>query len=80
MPGNCARSTDYVVKGGPERSRERHVKRGKLLVRERVTALLDDGSDFLEVGRQAAWRVYSDDVPSAGIVTGVGGHPRRCAR
>ena len=63
---------DYVMQGGPERSRDRHVARGKLLARDRIDALLDDGSDFLEVGRQAAWQVYSDDVPSAGIVTGVG--------
>ena len=63
---------DYVMQGGPERSRERHVKRGKLLARDRINALLDDDAHFLEVGRQAAWRVYSDDVPSAGIVTGIG--------
>ena len=63
---------DYVMQGGPERSRERHVKRGKLLARDRIKALLDDDTHFLEVGRQAAWRVYSDDVPSAGIVTGIG--------
>ncbi len=63
---------DYVMQGGPERSRERHVKRGKLLARDRVRALLDDDAAFLEIGRQAAWRVYSDDVPSAGIVTGIG--------
>ncbi|MEL7186858.1 MAG: carboxyl transferase domain-containing protein [Pseudomonadota bacterium] len=63
---------DYILKGGPERSRERHEKRGKLLARERITRLLDEGSPFLEIGRQAAWQVYSDDVPSAGIVTGIG--------
>jgi len=63
---------DYITQGGPERSRERHVKRGKLLPRDRIATLLDEGSDFLEVGRQAAWQVYSDDVPSAGIVTGIG--------
>ncbi len=63
---------EYVMQGGPERSREKHLSRGKLLVRDRITALLDPDTDFLEVGRQAAWRVYSDDVPSAGIVTGIG--------
>ncbi len=63
---------DYVMQGGSERSREKHLSRGKLLARDRITSLLDEGSDFLEIGRQAAWRVYSDDVPSAGIVTGVG--------
>jgi len=63
---------DYVMQGGPERSREKHLSRGKLLARDRIKLLLDAGADFLELGRQAAWRVYTDDVPSAGIVTGVG--------
>ena len=63
---------DYVMQGGTERSRAKHEKRGKMLVRNRIRALLDDSAYFLEIGRQAAWRVYSDDVPSAGIVTGIG--------
>jgi len=63
---------DYVMQGGPERSREKHLSRGKLLARDRIKTLLDADADFLELGRQAAWRVYTDDVPSAGIVTGVG--------
>jgi 3-methylcrotonyl-CoA carboxylase beta subunit len=63
---------DYVMQGGPERSREKHLSRGKLLARDRIKALLDSDTDFLELGRQAAWRVYPDDVPSAGIVTGIG--------
>ena len=70
---------EYVMKGGSERSRERHLKRGKLLARDRIAALLDEGTDFLEIGRQAAWQVYSDDVPSAGIVTGIGRvHGKEC--
>jgi 3-methylcrotonyl-CoA carboxylase beta subunit len=63
---------DYVMQGGTERAREKHRKRGKMLARDRITALLDDDAGFLEIGRQAAWQVYSDDVPSAGIVTGIG--------
>jgi 3-methylcrotonyl-CoA carboxylase beta subunit len=63
---------EYIMQGGPERSRERHVDRGKLLPRDRIRALLDEDSHFLEIGRQAAWQVYSDDVPSAGIVVGIG--------
>ena len=63
---------EYVMQGGPERSREKHLKRGKLLARDRIAKLLDEGAHFLEIGRQAAWQVYSDDVPSAGIVTGIG--------
>jgi 3-methylcrotonyl-CoA carboxylase beta subunit len=63
---------EYILQGGPERAREKHVKRGKLLARDRISALLDEDTHFLEIGRQAAWQVYSDDVPSAGIVTGIG--------
>jgi 3-methylcrotonyl-CoA carboxylase beta subunit len=63
---------EYVMQGGTERSRERHQARGKLLPRDRIRKLLDEDSPFLEIGRQAAWQVYSDDVPSAGIVAGIG--------
>jgi len=58
--------------GGDERSRERHVARGKLLPRERVERLLDPGAPFLEVGQLAANGMYGDEVPGAGIITGVG--------
>ena len=58
--------------GGGERSRERHISRGKLLPRDRVNALLDDGSAFLEFSQLAAYKVYEDNVPSAGIITGIG--------
>ena len=58
--------------GGPEKSRERHVARGKLLPRERVERLLDPGSPFLEIGQLAANGLYSDEVPGAGIIAGIG--------
>ena len=58
--------------GGGERSRDRHLSRGKLLPRDRVNALLDDGSAFLEFSQFAAYKVYEDNVPSAGIITGIG--------
>ena len=58
--------------GGPERSRERHVKRGKLLPRDRVDTLLDAGSPFLELSPLAADGMYDGDAPAAGIITGVG--------
>ncbi|MGH3471346.1 MAG: carboxyl transferase domain-containing protein, partial [Nocardioidaceae bacterium] len=61
-----------VRQGGSESSRARHVGRGKLLVRDRVDRLLDPGSPFLELSPLAAWGMYDDAVPSAGIVTGVG--------
>jgi len=58
--------------GGSERSRERHVARGKLLPRERVERLLDPGSPFLEIGQLAANGLYSDEVPGAGMIAGIG--------
>ena len=58
--------------GGGERSRERHLGRGKLLPRDRVNALLDEGSAFLELSQLAAYKVYDDNVPCAGIITGIG--------
>ncbi len=58
--------------GGDERSRDRHVSRGKLLPRDRVERLLDPDSPFLEVGQLAANGCYNDEVPAAGIITGVG--------
>ena len=63
---------EQVTQGGSERSRERHVQRGKLLPRDRVRMLLDTDSPFLEIGQLAAWQVYEDDVPAAGIVCGIG--------
>lgn len=57
---------------GSEASRERHVARGKLLPRERVDTLLDRGSPFLELSALAAFEMYDDEAPGAGIITGVG--------
>lgn len=67
------RSTvDRVREGGGERARARHVDKGKLLPRDRLNALLDPGSPFLELSQLAAHEVYDDDVPGAGIITGIG--------
>ena len=63
---------DVVRQGGPAASRERHVARGKLLPRERVDALLDPGSPFLELSALAANGMYDDEAPGAGVITGVG--------
>lgn len=61
-----------VSLGGPEASRARHVARGKLLPRQRVERLCDAGTAFLEIGQLAAYGVYEDDVPAAGMIAGVG--------
>jgi acetyl-CoA carboxylase carboxyltransferase component len=58
--------------GGGERAVERHHARGKLLARERIERLVDPGTAFLELNALAAWSVYDDQAPGAGIVTGVG--------
>ncbi len=58
--------------GGPERARERHVARGKLLPRDRVDGLLDPGSPLLEVAPLAADGMYDDECPGAGMIVGIG--------
>jgi 3-methylcrotonyl-CoA carboxylase beta subunit len=65
--------------GGDERSRQRHLARGKLLPRDRVERLLDAGSAFLEIGQLAANGLYGDEVPGAGLIAGIGRvSGRRC--
>jgi 3-methylcrotonyl-CoA carboxylase beta subunit len=58
--------------GGPAASRERHVARGKLLPRDRVTRLLDEGSPFIEVAPLAADGLYGGEAPGAGVIAGIG--------
>ncbi|WP_421704644.1 carboxyl transferase domain-containing protein [Aliiroseovarius sp.] len=58
--------------GGGERSRDRHLSRGKMLPRDRVANLLDPGSPFLEVGATAAHGMYGDAAPCAGVIAGIG--------
>ncbi len=58
--------------GGPEPSRQRHVARQKLLPRDRVEALLDPGAPFLELSPLAAHGMYGNEVPGAGMITGLG--------
>ena len=61
-----------IEQGGSEEARRRHLGRGKLLPRERVRALLDPGSPFLEFSHLAAYGMYDGEVPAAGIITGIG--------
>ncbi|PPJ30161.1 methylcrotonoyl-CoA carboxylase [Nocardia nova] len=58
--------------GGPERARDRHLARGKLLPRQRVDRLLDPGSPFLELSPLAADGMYGGDCPGAGVIGGIG--------
>jgi len=61
-----------IEMGGGDKARERHTSRGKLLPRDRIAHLLDAGSPFLELSQMAAHSVYEDDIPAAGIITGIG--------
>ncbi|MDI3491595.1 MAG: 3-methylcrotonyl-CoA carboxylase beta subunit, partial [Thauera sp.] len=61
-----------VSLGGGESARAKHTARGKLLPRDRVGHLLDPGTPFLEVGQMAAYGMYDDEAPSAGVITGIG--------
>jgi len=58
--------------GGPQRLRERHLERGKMLPRDRVARLIDPGSPFLELSPLAAYGMYDDAIHGAGIITGIG--------
>lgn len=64
--------TNDAIKGGPEEAVKRHTARGKLLVRDRINRLVDEGSDVLELSTLAATDMYKGQVPSAGIVTAIG--------
>jgi 3-methylcrotonyl-CoA carboxylase beta subunit len=61
-----------AAEGGPPRSRERHLGRGKLLPRDRVMTLIDPGSPFLELSPLAANAMYEDAIHAAGVITGIG--------
>jgi 3-methylcrotonyl-CoA carboxylase beta subunit len=66
------RQVEKVRDGGGKAAREKHLSRGKLLPRERIRTMLDLGSPFLEIGQLAANGLYDDEVPSAGILCGIG--------
>jgi acetyl-CoA carboxylase carboxyltransferase component len=64
--------TDAARQGGGEKYVQRHREQGKLPVRERIDKLLDPGSPFLELSPLAAWDLYDNEAPAAGVVTGIG--------
>jgi 3-methylcrotonyl-CoA carboxylase beta subunit len=64
--------TARAISGGHDKLRARHHERGKILVRDRVDLLVDPGTPFLELSPLAAWGQYGNEVPGAGIVTGIG--------
>jgi 3-methylcrotonyl-CoA carboxylase beta subunit len=64
--------TVRIAQGGSPSAREKHMARSKLLPRDRVAGLIDPGSPFLEFSALAAHKVYDDEVPAAGLITGIG--------
>ena len=72
LVADLAAATAKARQGGSEQARARHTSKGKFLPRDRVQALLDPGSPFLEIGALAANGIYGDDAPSAGIIAGIG--------
>ncbi|GIK99770.1 MAG: methylcrotonoyl-CoA carboxylase [Alphaproteobacteria bacterium] len=72
LVGDLRAKVEAVREGGGAAAREKHLARGKLLPRERVRALLDPGAPFLELSQLAAWGMYDDEVPAAGLITGIG--------
>ncbi|KAL7270807.1 Methylcrotonoyl-CoA carboxylase beta chain, mitochondrial [Rhizina undulata] len=64
---------EKIKQGGPEKAREKHIARGKMLPRDRITALLDTGSAFLELSPLAGHDLYpGEEVPAGGIIAGIG--------
>lgn len=63
---------DRISQGGSERAREKHLARGKLLPRDRIRSVVDRGAPFLEIGQLAAYDLYDNEVPSAGVIAGIG--------
>ncbi|MCY4177616.1 MAG: methylcrotonoyl-CoA carboxylase [Endozoicomonadaceae bacterium] len=61
-----------ITNGGSEAARSRHISKGKLLPRDRIDILLDEGSFFLEIGQFAAFEAYAEPVPAAAIIAGIG--------
>ncbi|KAL4954105.1 carboxyl transferase domain-containing protein [Aspergillus filifer] len=61
-----------IAQGGPQKAKDKHVARRKMLPRDRVSALIDPGTSFLELSQLAGHDVYGEDVPAGGIITGIG--------
>lgn len=61
-----------ISQGGPQKAKDKHLTRGKMLPRDRVTALIDPGTSFLELSPLAGHDIYGEDVPAGGIITGIG--------
>ncbi|MDA7970435.1 MAG: methylcrotonoyl-CoA carboxylase [Gammaproteobacteria bacterium] len=70
--GDLRARVEKIAQGGGAAARKKHIARGKLPPRERVRRLLDPAAPFLELSQLAAHEVYADEVPAAGLITGIG--------
>lgn len=70
--GDLRAKVEEIEQGGGEAARQKHLARGKLLPRERIRSLCDPGAPFLELSQLAAYNMYRNESPSAGIITGIG--------
>ncbi|KAK2589836.1 Methylcrotonoyl-CoA carboxylase beta chain, mitochondrial [Conoideocrella luteorostrata] len=73
VTAKMAELTRKIQRGGPDKAREKHLARKKMLPRDRITALIDPGTTFLELSPMAGYELYPEaEVPAGGIITGVG--------
>ncbi len=72
LVADLKQKVSLIIQGGNEKARAKHTGRNKLLPRERIRRLLDAGAPFLELSQFAAWGMYNNEVPAAGIITGIG--------
>jgi 3-methylcrotonyl-CoA carboxylase beta subunit len=72
LAADLRRTVARIAVGGTAKAREKHQAQGKLLARERIDELLDPGSPFLELSQLAGLALYEDEIPAAGIITGIG--------
>lgn len=73
VTARLAELTRKMQRGGPDKAREKHLARNKMLPRHRITALIDPGTTFMELSPMAGYELYPEaEVPAGGIITGVG--------
>lgn len=73
LTAQMAALTRKIQRGGPDKAREKHLARNKMLPRDRITALIDPGTTFLELSPLAGYNLYPEaEVPAGGIITGIG--------
>ena len=72
LVSNLEEKVGAISAGGSTKARDKHLARGKLLPRDRIRNLLDPGTPFLELSQLAAWGMYDNEVPAAGILAGIG--------